>query len=337
MAYENTDYLKRKVESLRNPNNKGLIGALKDWRANKYDKQLSEAEKRNETLKTAEMQRLISALQTGGTEVPMQQGRMQNFNHPEVQQLALAAALQRQSRTNDPSDLERYMGMSPEDRAAALEFRRNPYLNQGNQFLNVTNDETVPINVRPHDRPELRGQQETARQEAITAAMPEQIAIENAGAVQRENALAVAPRSRDAETVLSILDMAEPLLQTATESGLGTLRDNALAFFGKSTEGGEAAAQLKAIGGLLTSKMPRMQGPQSNYDVQLYQEMAGKIGDSTIPVEQRLAAIKTLRELNEKYANQPSSAVPTIPGAPAQGASVIDAADEILRAAGILE
>jgi len=44
-----------------------------------------------------------------------------------------------------------------------------------------------------------------------------------------------------------------------------------------------------------------MEGPQSNYDVQLYQDAAGKIGDSTIPISRRLAALETVRGLNEKY------------------------------------
>jgi hypothetical protein len=192
------------------------------------------------------------------------------------------------------------------------------------------------VGLRPGDQPAVRGAQTAAVEAAQTAALPGQLAIENQAAVERENALAVAPRSRDAEAVLGILDMAEPLLQTATESGLGTLRDNTLAFFGKSTESGEAAAQLKALGALLISKQPKMSGPQSDKDVQLYRDMAGQVGDSTVPIEQRVAAIQMLRELNEKYANQAANPAPAAPGTPARGPNVFDAADEVLRAAGII-
>jgi hypothetical protein len=96
--------------------------------------------------------------------------------------------------------------------------------------------------------------------------------------------------------------MAERLLdQGPTESMLGTGADKLAAFFGKSTDGAEITAQLKPIAGQLVAMMPRMEGPQSNYDVKLYQEMAGALADSTVPVEQRKAAIQTIRQLNAKY------------------------------------
>jgi hypothetical protein len=54
--------------------------------------------------------------------------------------------------------------------------------------------------------------------------------------------------------------------------------------------------------GALVSKMPKMSGPQSDKDVLLYREMAGQVGDSTIPVARRQAAAAEVRRLNEKYA-----------------------------------
>jgi hypothetical protein len=101
---------------------------------------------------------------------------------------------------------------------------------------------------------------------------------------------------------LELVDMAETLLdQGPTESLVGTGVDKLAAFFGKSTDGAEITAQLKPIAGQLVAMMPRMEGPQSNYDVKLYQEMAGALADSTVPVEQRKAAIQTIRQLNAKY------------------------------------
>jgi hypothetical protein len=47
-----------------------------------------------------------------------------------------------------------------------------------------------------------------------------------------------------------------------------------------------------------------MTGPQSDADVKLYKEMAGQIGDSTIPAAEKKAAMKTIRILNQKYADQ---------------------------------
>lgn len=90
----------------------------------------------------------------------------------------------------------------------------------------------------------------------------------------------------------------------ATESGIGTLYDTAAGFFGSAPEGSKEAAELRSIGGMLTSKAPRMEGPQSDYDVQLYKEMAGKIGDSTVPIEIRLQALQTVEDMWMKPPNQ---------------------------------
>lgn len=105
----------------------------------------------------------------------------------------------------------------------------------------------------------------------------------------------------DANSVLGLLDMAEPLLKQATNSYAGTAVDKVAQAVGVSTEGAQASAQLKALEGSLVAKMPKMSGPQSDKDVLLYRQMAGQIGDSTVPVETRRAAVKVIRELNQKY------------------------------------
>jgi uncharacterized protein (UPF0147 family) len=117
-------------------------------------------------------------------------------------------------------------------------------------------------------------------------------------------------QAKDAQSVISLLDMAEPLLDTATHSLVGEGYDRAAAAFGKSTEGAQAAAQLRALEGALISKQPKMSGPQSDKDVLLYRQMAGQIGDPSVPIETRRAAMKTVRALNEKYAGQQNTAVP---------------------------
>ena len=88
---------------------------------------------------------------------------------------------------------------------------------------------------------------------------------------------------------------------TPTQSGLGTAIDSAAAFFGNAPAGAAQADQLRAIAGIVTAKMPRMEGPQSDRDVALYREMAGDIGNSSLPVSRRVAALQTVRALNEKY------------------------------------
>ena len=107
----------------------------------------------------------------------------------------------------------------------------------------------------------------------------------------------------DARDVISILNDAEPLIKKATSSGIGNAYDISQRFLGGSNAGAEAAAQLKALEGMLVSKMPKMSGPQSDKDVLLYKQMAGQIGDPTIPSPQKKAAMDTIRKINERYVN----------------------------------
>ncbi len=86
-----------------------------------------------------------------------------------------------------------------------------------------------------------------------------------------------------------------------TGSSVGAAVDYVGGLVGKSPAGATEAAKLKSVGGALVSKMPRMEGPQSDRDVILYKEMAGKIGDSTVPRDQRIAALQTVKELWGKY------------------------------------
>jgi hypothetical protein len=112
----------------------------------------------------------------------------------------------------------------------------------------------------------------------------------------------------DAKEVLGLLNMAEPLINESTGSLIGAGVDAAAGAFGHGTDGAKAASRLKAIEGLLVSKMPRMQGPQSDKDVMLYKQMAGQIGDSTVPASVKAEALDTIREINSRYAggeNQP--------------------------------
>lgn len=122
-------------------------------------------------------------------------------------------------------------------------------------------------------------------------------------------------RSRDAADGLELVQIARGLLPGATGSGVGAAVDSANRFVGRTTESAQKAAQLEALGGQLVMKMPRMEGPQSNQDQLLYREMAGKVGDRTVPVAERLAALNTVEQLYRKYSpnaqtNPPTSTAP---------------------------
>ena len=87
------------------------------------------------------------------------------------------------------------------------------------------------------------------------------------------------------------------LASNPTGSGIGAGVDSAMGLIGKSTKSSRTATALETTAGWLQNNVPRMEGPQSNADTVLYRQMAGQIGDRTVPVENRIEALKTLQIL----------------------------------------
>lgn len=108
---------------------------------------------------------------------------------------------------------------------------------------------------------------------------------------------------KDANDAIALIAQAKKIIPNATGSYFGAGIDQAARVIGQSTVGDDAAAQLKALQGALVSKMPKMSGPQSDKDVQLYREMAGEIGDPTIPSSRKLAALQTIESIQNRYAS----------------------------------
>ena len=125
-----------------------------------------------------------------------------------------------------------------------------------------------------------------------------------AGPVTKSNTTlktSIAEEQQRTQKVSVTLDAVEGLLDDATGSGIGRLVDGGARIFGVATPGDIATAKLGTLGGQLVALMPKMSGPQSDKDVEMYKQMAGKLDDPTIPVEIRKAALGTIRELNNKY------------------------------------
>ncbi len=335
--YQSTKALETEIEGLQNTRGSGLMQALRNREIRSKLKKLGDTRQSNDDLRTQELSMLLKGDQTGRVGDTLVARRADQFvpRHPDLIEALRARNSQQtpdmveyefnkknpdfsgfiQSQKASgagPSDLQYYMGLpsESEDAKRALQFHRNQYLNTGGEFTDPLTRETITKTPTPDANPVLRGRQTAAVEAAKTAALSGNIAIENQGAVDKANQLAAAPLKRNADQALMLLDMAEPLLETATGSGLGAMRDQAGALVGVGGEGAESAAQLKAIAGLLIAKMPRMEGPQSNLDVQLYREMAGQIGDPTVPNNVRKAALGTIRQLNEKYASQAAQMAP---------------------------
>lgn len=132
-----------------------------------------------------------------------------------------------------------------------------------------------------------------------------------------------AGRARQGQQMLSVLNDAEQILKAgkATSSGIGAIADIGARSLGISTAGAQDAARLQAMGGWLVANVPRMEGPQSNFDVQNYQTMAGKVADNTVPIPERLAALGEVRRLQRKYAEINGVPIESGPAASAQPAA----------------
>jgi len=86
-----------------------------------------------------------------------------------------------------------------------------------------------------------------------------------------------------------------------TASGVGSLVDYLGNLGGVAPRGQNEAKRLEVVAGILTSKVPRMEGPQSDKDVELYKKMAGDAGNSGLPISTRLSALDTMQKLFSKY------------------------------------
>lgn len=117
------------------------------------------------------------------------------------------------------------------------------------------------------------------------------------------------------------------LLQQATGSGVGSLRDSVGNFVGMSSRAAEAAKALPPITDLVLKMVPRFEGPQSERDVKVYENAAGDLSNPTIPNAQRLAAAREILRLmrdrrgqfsyDESRGGAPASPAPAAPSAPA--------------------
>lgn len=128
--------------------------------------------------------------------------------------------------------------------------------------------------------------------------------------IPSENA---AKRASGSKSALATLDEADKLIDSATGSYVGTGADAVAQTFGKATEGAKAIAKLKVLQANLMMNQPRMEGPQSDRDVQLYREAAGQLGDPAVPRDIKKAALAAIRQIHERYAG----VGPAAPGAPA--------------------
>lgn len=114
-------------------------------------------------------------------------------------------------------------------------------------------------------------------------------------------------KGANSKVVMDTLDIADNLIDASTGSLVGTGADKLAGVFGVAPKGAQAAAQLQVLQAGLMLNMPRMEGPQSDRDVELYRQAAASLGDPTVPNLIKKSAVKTIRQMQQKYADRAAS------------------------------
>jgi hypothetical protein len=102
-----------------------------------------------------------------------------------------------------------------------------------------------------------------------------------------------------------VYSVAKEINDTLPKASGGLIKgkiDDIAGWFNVSTDGAKANAQLTILGDKILKSVPRFEGPQSDRDVDAYKAAAGQLANVNTPVETRIAAFKTIVELNKKYA-----------------------------------
>jgi len=118
----------------------------------------------------------------------------------------------------------------------------------------------------------------------------------------------ISAQKTSSEKTNNILDEADKYISGATGSVVGNLVDMGAGALGVATPGAQDIARLKTLEAGLVMNMPRLEGPQSNLDQQLYREAAGQIGNPNVPQAAKRAALETIRRIQNNYAGKQPTA-----------------------------
>ena len=133
---------------------------------------------------------------------------------------------------------------------------------------------------------------------------------------QAEQAKTYQENVKNAYEVAKIFPAIEKALPNAHGSGIGNIMGGVANFVGYESSRNAADAELKVMSDKLLKAVPRFSGPQSDKDVASYKEAAGSIGDASLPMNVRMAALNTIKELNKPYAPNLNWDSPTLVAEP---------------------
>jgi len=121
------------------------------------------------------------------------------------------------------------------------------------------------------------------------------------GKTEGESAASDIKNQRFADSTYGLIAPIAEQIKKSTGSGVGSAVDSLAATIGKSTDGAKAIQQLKILSYPILANVPRFEGPQSDYDVQVYKQAAGDFANDKLPIDTRLAALQGMISLLKKY------------------------------------
>jgi hypothetical protein len=213
--------------------------------------------------------------------------------------------------------------------AATPAVNAQPVVVPGSQVAPVVNQQLAPVGKKPYQAlnapspiatpapvvappPVAAGEQPPA---GLSPKAQQQWMLDQAK-IKTEADKAEQKKARNLEQMPDLISSAKAILQgnggvdaqgqpiktqLPTQSYGGAAVDVLGGLIGKTPQGAAQADRLKVIGGAMVMAMPRMEGPQSDADVRLYREMAGRVGDETVSIQRRLAALDEVEKLYSKY------------------------------------
>jgi hypothetical protein len=215
------------------------------------------------------------------------------------------------------------VGISAVNPAATPAVNAQPVVAPGSQVAPVVNQALAPAVKKPYQAlnapspiaapvPVATGEQPPA---GLSPKAQQQWMLDQAK-IKTEADKAEQKKARNLEQMPDLISSAKAILQgnggvdaqgqpiktqLPTQSYGGAAIDVLNGLIGKTPQGAAQADRLKVIGGAMVMAMPRMEGPQSDADVRLYREMAGRVGDETVSIQRRLAALDEVEKLYSKY------------------------------------
>lgn len=194
-----------------------------------------------------------------------------------------------------------YNSMTPEDQQRYLQMKRADQIMNLGGTMAVRNpmggiQEQYTVTPKMSEMPEFEA--DVSRAKSLGQAAGDLIGTQGKKSAQANDSMSTI------NEILTPDESGKNLLDKATGSTLGAGWAAGKQIFGVSDESTQANAALTVLGGKLVANVPRMEGPQSNIDVQFYKEQAGKIADPTIPAGDKKAALDAIINLNRKYQQQ---------------------------------